>query len=192
MDVMYVKVWKAEQEAAMFPTEHTNSIKTPRIIEYVMTVFIIQQYNVFSLSHHYIIGCLRLLFRRMNFEEFFAFFEKKLRNVKHQKTKSTMDFCCGHPGAKSYAKKKNIVRSPGLIFPDMEKRKNKMYLAKANQLNITFMPMASDVYGSMSVTFLSVLTKAAEMISEITGIPLHQVAKHWIQRISTSHLQIPL
>jgi hypothetical protein len=36
----------------------------------------------------------------------------------------------------------------------------------------------------MSVTFLSVLTKAAEMISEITGIPLHQVAKHWIQRIS--------
>ena len=59
-----------------------------------------------------------------------------------------------------------------------------MYLAKANQLNITFMPMASDVYGSMSVTFLSVLTKAAEMISEITGIPLHQVAKHWIQRIS--------
>ena len=46
------------------------------------------------------------------------------------------------------------------------------------------MPMASDVYGSMSVTFLSVLTKAAEMISEISGIALHQVAKHWIQRIS--------
>jgi hypothetical protein len=44
-----------------------------------------------------------------------------------------------------------------------------MYLAKANSLNITFMPMASDVYGSMSVTFLSVLSKAAEMISEIIG-----------------------
>jgi hypothetical protein len=95
-----------------------------------------------------------------------------------------MDFCCGHPGAKSYAKKKNIVRSPGLIFPGMEKRKNKMYLAKANSLNITFMPLASNVYGSMSVTFLSVLTKAAEMISQIASIPLHQVAKHWIQRIS--------
>jgi hypothetical protein len=77
-----------------------------------------------------------------------------------------MDFCCGHPGAKSYSKKKNIARSPGLIFPGMEKRKNKMYLAKANLLNITFMPMASDVYGSMSVTFLSsVLTKAAESSS---------------------------
>jgi hypothetical protein len=96
----------------------------------------------------------------------------------------SMDFCCGHPGAKNYSKKKNIARSPGLIFPGMEKRKNKMYLAKANLLNITFMPMASDVYGSMSVTFLSVLTKGAEMISEISGIPLHQVAKHWIQRIS--------
>jgi hypothetical protein len=95
-----------------------------------------------------------------------------------------MDFCFGHPGAKSYAKKKNIIRSPGLIFPGMEKRKYKMYLAKANQLNITFMPMPSDVYGSMSVTFLSLLTKAAEMISEISGIPLHQGAKHWIQRIS--------
>jgi hypothetical protein len=53
--------------------------------------------------------------------------------------------------------------------PGMEKRKNKMYLANANSLNITFMPMASDVYGSMSVTFLSVLTKAAEMISEISA-----------------------
>jgi hypothetical protein len=29
-----------------------------------------------------------------------------------------------------------------------------------------------------------VLTKAAEMISEISSIPLHPVAKHWIQRIS--------
>ena len=38
------------------------------------------------------------------------------------------------------------------------------------------MPMPSDVYGSMSVTFLSVLNKAAEMISEISGIPLHQGA----------------
>jgi hypothetical protein len=47
-----------------------------------------------------------------------------------------------------------------------------MYLAKANLLNITFMPMASDVYGSMSVTFLSVLSKAAEMISEISGTPV--------------------
>jgi hypothetical protein len=54
----------------------------------------------------------------------------------------------------------------------MEKRKNKMYLAKANLLNISFMPMASNVYGSMSVTFMSVLTKAAAMISEISGIPL--------------------
>jgi hypothetical protein len=95
-----------------------------------------------------------------------------------------MDFCCGHPGAKSYAKKENIVRSPGLIFPGLEKRKNKMYLAKANSFNITFMPLASNVYGSMSVTFRSVFTKAAEMISEIASIPLHQVAKHWIQRIS--------
>jgi hypothetical protein len=68
-----------------------------------------------------------------------------------------MDFCCGHPGAKCYSKKKNIARSPGLIFPGMEKRKNKMYLAKAISLNITFMPM--------SVTFLSVISKAAEMIS---------------------------
>jgi hypothetical protein len=58
-----------------------------------------------------------------------------------------------------------------------------MYLAKANSLNIAFMPMASDVYGSMSVTFLSVLTKA-EMISEISGTPVNLVAKHWIQRIS--------
>jgi hypothetical protein len=41
-----------------------------------------------------------------------------------------MDFCCGHSGAKSYAKKKNIARSPGLIFPGIEKRKNKMYLEK--------------------------------------------------------------
>jgi hypothetical protein len=73
---------------------------------------------------------------------------------------------------------------PGLIFPGMEKRKNKMYLAKTNSLNITFMPMASDVYGSMSATFLSVLTKAAEMISEISGTPVNLVAKHWIQRIS--------
>jgi hypothetical protein len=48
-----------------------------------------------------------------------------------------MDFCCGHPGAKSYSKKKNIARSPGLIFPGTEKKKNKMYLAKANLLNIT-------------------------------------------------------
>jgi hypothetical protein len=46
------------------------------------------------------------------------------------------------------------------------------------------MPMASEVYGSMSVIFLSVFTTAAEMISEISGIPLHPVAKHWIQRIS--------
>jgi hypothetical protein len=56
---------------------------------------------------------------------------------------------------------------------------NKMHLAKAN-----LMPMTSDVYVSMSVTFLSVLTKAAEIMSEISGIPLHRVAKHWIQRIS--------
>jgi hypothetical protein len=90
-----------------------------------------------------------------------------------------MDFCCGHPGAKSYSKKKNIVRSPGLIFPGMEKRKNKMYLAKFYSLNITFIPMASDVCGSMSVTFLSVLTKAA-----FSGTPVDIVAKHWIQRIS--------
>jgi hypothetical protein len=68
---------------------------------------------------------------------------------------------------------------PVLYFPEW-----RMYLAKFNLLNITFMPMASDVYGSMSVTFLSILTKAAEMISEISVIPLHQVAKHWIQRIS--------
>jgi hypothetical protein len=40
-----------------------------------------------------------------------------------------------------------------------------MYLAKANPLNITFMPMPSDVYGSVSVTFLSVLTKAAPLLS---------------------------
>jgi hypothetical protein len=66
----------------------------------------------------------------------------------------------------------------------MEKRKNKMYLAKANLLNITFMPMASDVYGSMSVTFLSILTKAAEMLSEISATPVNLVAKHWTQRIS--------
>jgi hypothetical protein len=59
-----------------------------------------------------------------------------------------------------------------------------MYLAKANLLNITFMPIASDVYGAISVTFLSVLTKVAETISEISGIPLHQVEKYWIQRIS--------
>jgi hypothetical protein len=58
----------------------------------------------------------------------------------------------------------------------MEKRKNKMYLAKANSLNITFMPMASDVYGSMS--------EAAEMISEISGTPVNLVAQHWIQRFS--------
>jgi hypothetical protein len=39
--------------------------------------------------------------------------------------------------------------------------------------------MASDVYGSMSVTLLSVLTtKAAEMISEISGTPVNLVAKH--------------
>jgi hypothetical protein len=95
-----------------------------------------------------------------------------------------MDFCCYHPGSKSYLKKKNIAKTPGLIFPSMEKKKNKMYLAKANELNITFMPMASDVYGSMSITFLSVLSKVAEMINETRNIPLHQVAKHWIQRIS--------
>jgi hypothetical protein len=46
-----------------------------------------------------------------------------------------MDFCCDHHGAKCYSKKKNIVRSPGLIFPGMEKRKNKMYLTKANSLH---------------------------------------------------------
>jgi hypothetical protein len=54
------------------------------------------------------------------------------------------------------------------------------------------MPIASDVYGSISVTFLSVLTKVAETISEISGIPLHQVEKYWIQRISFANLQISL
>jgi hypothetical protein len=40
-----------------------------------------------------------------------------------------MHFCGGYSGAKSYTKKKNFVsRSPGLIFPGMEKKKDKMYL----------------------------------------------------------------
>jgi hypothetical protein len=51
--------------------------------------------------------------------------------VQRQKEQSDdlllMDFCCGHPGAKSFSKNKNI-RSPGLIFHGMEKRNNnKMY-----------------------------------------------------------------
>jgi hypothetical protein len=66
-----------------------------------------------------------------------------------------MDFFCGHPGAK--ATRKNIVRSPGLIFPGMEKMKNKMHLAKANF--IIFMPWLLMINGFMSVTLLSVLTK---------------------------------
>jgi hypothetical protein len=70
--------------------------------------------------------------------------------------------------------------------------KNKMYLAKANLLNITFMPMASDVHGSMSVTFLSVLTKAAEMISEITGYPAPSGSKTLDPKDLFCHQQIPL
>jgi hypothetical protein len=36
----------------------------------------------------------------------------------------------------------------------------------------------------MSVTFLSVRTKATEMMSEISGTPVSLIAKHRIQRIS--------
>jgi hypothetical protein len=46
------------------------------------------------------------------------------------------------------------------------------------------MHMASDAYGSILVTFLSVLTKTAEMISDTSGTPVNLVAKHWIKRIS--------
>jgi hypothetical protein len=49
-----------------------------------------------------------------------------VQRQKEQSDDLLMDFCCGHPGAKSYSKNKNI-RSPGLIFHGIEKRKNKMY-----------------------------------------------------------------
>jgi hypothetical protein len=50
---------------------------------------------------------------------------------------------------------------------------------RSSLINYKTHSMASDVYGSMSVTLLSVLTtKAAEMISEISGTPVNLVAKH--------------
>jgi hypothetical protein len=58
----------------------------------------------------------------------------------------------------------------------MEKRKNKMYLASQGQLIKHYFYAYPDV-GSMSVTFLSILTKAAEMLSEISATPVNLVAK---------------
>jgi hypothetical protein len=41
-----------------------------------------------------------------------------------------------------------------------------------------------DPYFASLLCLFCVLTKAAEMISEISGTPVNLVAKHWIQRIS--------
>jgi hypothetical protein len=71
----------------------------------------------------------------------------------------------GHPGARKELLEKEKRRK--VPWPRVSWYGEEEEQAKANIfLNITCMPMASDVYGSMSVRFISVLAKAAEMISE--------------------------
>ena len=95
-----------------------------------------------------------------------------------------MDFVCAHPGTLAYIRQCNTASAPGKIFDAKNKIKNDKYLAKSELINVTFMPMAFDVYGSWSVAFKDVFKKLAHYIADLRGSPVASVMSYWTARVS--------
>ena len=96
-----------------------------------------------------------------------------------------MDFVCSHPGSQSFMRHCKTTVSAGAIFLFKNAAKNKKYKAKAeNHFNVTFMPMAFDVYGSWSDAFHRVFSKIALFIADVHDIPVASVLTYWTARVS--------
>lgn len=96
-----------------------------------------------------------------------------------------MDFVCSHPGSQSFMRHCKTTVSAGAIFPFKNAAKNKKYKAKAEEnYDVTFMPMAFDVYGSWSEAFHRVFKKLALFVAEVHDIPVASVMSYWTARIS--------
>jgi hypothetical protein len=97
-----------------------------------------------------------------------------------------LDFVATHPGQLTYRKHRNTANIPGQHLQIIERGKFNSYkeFIVENRNSVTFMPMAFDVYGSLSDNFINVCNKYFKIIAEIQGVNMSKLSHYWYGRIS--------
>jgi hypothetical protein len=93
-----------------------------------------------------------------------------------------MDFCCSHPGAKCYSKKKKHHSVPRSHISRYEEEEEQDVPGKGQLIKHYFYALLLCPWLLMFMALCR--SPSSPRLSEISGTPVNLVAKHWIQRFS--------